>query len=65
MAAVRVGEEVYAELRSAAQRMRLPVARLVGMWPRSPCCNALLLQDPLNGSVKCSRCGRAYRVVEG
>jgi hypothetical protein len=65
VAAVRVREEVYAELRAAAERLRLPLARVIDMWPRSPCCGALLLQDPLSSSVKCSRCGRAYRAVEG
>jgi len=43
---------------------RYSMSQVVELWPRSPCCNALLIQDPVTGAIVCSKCRKAYGVVE-
>jgi len=40
------------------------MSQVIELWPRSPCCGALLLQDPVAGNLACSKCRKVYRVVE-
>jgi len=40
------------------------MSQVMELWPRSPCCNALLIQDPVTKVIVCSKCRKVYRVVE-
>jgi len=40
------------------------MSQVVELWPRSPCCGALLIQDPVTKVIVCSKCRKVYRVVE-
>jgi hypothetical protein len=40
------------------------MSQVVELWPRSQCCNALLVQDPVTKAVVCSKCKKHYKVVE-
>ena len=40
------------------------MSQVMELWPRSPCCNALLIQDPVTKVIVCSKCHKAHRVVE-
>jgi hypothetical protein len=40
------------------------ISQVIELWPRSPCCNTLLIQDPVTGAIVCSKCHKAYAVVE-
>jgi uncharacterized protein YbaR (Trm112 family) len=39
-------------------------SQVVELWPRSPCCSTLLIQDPVTKTIVCSKCKRVYRVTE-
>ena len=42
---------------------RYSMSWLMELWPRSPCCGALLIEDPVTRTIVCSKCRKAYGVV--
>ena len=64
---VKVRVEMLRELlriRDEVLEGKYSTSQVMELWPRSSCCNALLIQDPVTKIIVCSKCKQAYRVVE-
>lgn len=63
---IRVPKEFRRELWYAARAMFkvIPASRAVEFWPRSPCCGALLMQDPVTEHLVCWKCKKRYVLSE-
>jgi uncharacterized protein YbaR (Trm112 family) len=64
---VRIGGDSYAELSDVAHSFfpfPVSVNDVLHALPRSPCCNALLLQLPKDGEIICTKCKKKYRLEE-
>jgi len=62
--AIKVSESMYNMLNETAKHFDLPLTKVAELWVKSPCCNALLIQDPFTGEILCSKCKTKYKVVK-
>jgi len=64
---VRVPKEIIDEIRRISKEyltFKASIADVMRMWPRSPCCNAILIQVTRDGDLICSKCGRKYTLTQ-
>lgn len=61
---IKISETMYNLLNETAKQVNLPLTKVADLWVKSPCCNALLIQDPFTGEILCSKCKTKYKVVK-
>jgi predicted RNA-binding Zn-ribbon protein involved in translation (DUF1610 family) len=64
---IRIRKELKSELneiRDTVFPFSISYNDVLSLWPRCPSCSALLLQIEKDGTLKCWKCGKEYKLIE-